>query len=110
MRQRAFTLIELLVVISIIALLIAILLPALGAARYSARETQCVTQMRQQITAHMGFATDNNGDYAPHDAGNFSYARYTQAQKDSGQNIYDLVGRDYMGDWRVMVCPILAGE
>ncbi|MFI4860981.1 MAG: prepilin-type N-terminal cleavage/methylation domain-containing protein [Phycisphaerales bacterium JB063] len=110
MRNRAFTLIELLVVISIIALLIAILLPALGAARYAARETQCVTQMRQQFTAHTGFATDNDGEFAPHDAGNFSYARYTQEQKDTGRNIYDLVGRDYMGTPDIMVCPVLATE
>lgn len=110
MRTRAFTLIELLVVISIIALLIAILLPALGAARYSAREAQCTTQMKQQITAHISFATDNRGDFAPHDEGNFSYARYSQAQKDSGQNIFDLVGREYMGGPDMMVCPVLAAE
>ncbi|XAM01494.1 prepilin-type N-terminal cleavage/methylation domain-containing protein [Phycisphaeraceae bacterium D3-23] len=110
MRNRAFTLIELLVVISIIALLIAILLPALGAARYAARESQCVTQMKQQITAHMSFATDAKGAFAPHDAGNFSYARYSQQQKDSGQNIYDLVGREYMGSPDMMVCPVLDAE
>ena len=45
--RKAFTLIELLVVISIIALLIAILLPALGAARSSARNAQCLSNVRQ---------------------------------------------------------------
>ena len=59
--RRGFTLIELLVVISIIALLIAILLPALGAARDAARNTQCLSNIKQMATAGYGFATDHNG-------------------------------------------------
>ena len=58
---QAFTLIELLVVISIIALLIAILLPALGSARDSARNTQCLSNIKQMATAGYGFAADHNG-------------------------------------------------
>ena len=59
-RQSAFTLIELLVVISIIALLIAILLPALGAARKSARDLQCLSNLRGLMAASFSYGTDNN--------------------------------------------------
>ncbi|MEM0914651.1 MAG: prepilin-type N-terminal cleavage/methylation domain-containing protein [Planctomycetota bacterium] len=59
--NQAFTLIELLVVISIIALLIGILLPTLGAARESARNSQCLSQLRQISIASTNYSVDNDG-------------------------------------------------
>ncbi|MEM0914353.1 MAG: prepilin-type N-terminal cleavage/methylation domain-containing protein [Planctomycetota bacterium] len=61
--HQGFTLIELLVVISIIALLISILLPALGAARYSARNVQCLTQQQQIGRAFGAYQADESGHY-----------------------------------------------
>lgn len=63
MRVKAFTLIELLVVISIIALLIAILLPALGQARESAREVQCLVNQRSIAQALTSYASERKGSF-----------------------------------------------
>ncbi|MER3474339.1 MAG: hypothetical protein C4335_09985 [Armatimonadota bacterium] len=56
--QRAFTLIELLVVIAIIAILAAILFPVFARAREKARQTSCLSNMKQMGTSSMMYVQD----------------------------------------------------
>ena len=56
--RRAFTLIELLVVIAIIAILAAILFPVFAKAREAARQTSCLSNLKQLSTALTMYTQD----------------------------------------------------
>lgn len=58
--RRGFTLIELLVVIAIIAILAAILFPVFARAREKARQTSCLSNIRQLATGLHAYAADHD--------------------------------------------------
>ena len=59
--RKGFTLIELLVVIAIIAILAAILFPVFARAREKARQSSCLSNVKQVTLGHMMYAQDYDG-------------------------------------------------
>lgn len=60
-RNKGFTLIELLVVVAIIAILAAVLFPIFAQAKEKARQTACISNLKQIGTAMRMYCNDNNG-------------------------------------------------
>jgi len=61
--SRAFTLIELLVVIAIIAILAAILFPVFAQAKAAAKQSSCLSNVKQESLAILQYLNDNDDDY-----------------------------------------------
>src|SRR5579864_7430052 len=76
--KSGFTLIELLVVIAIIAILAAILFPVFARAREKARQTACVSNVRQIGLAWMMYVQDNDESYPPNNSPNQPNSIWTQ--------------------------------
>jgi prepilin-type N-terminal cleavage/methylation domain-containing protein len=84
--MRGFTLIELLVVIAIIAILAAILFPVFARAREKARQTTCLSNMRQIAAAVQMYTQDNEEKFFP-DPKTQAWAVYLAPY--NGPTIYD---------------------
>ena len=97
MRRTGFTLIELLVVIAIIAILAAILFPVFARAREKARQTSCLSNMKQIGLATLMYAQDYDETMPPYEVQHgSSLARASSA--------YDTI-YPYVNNEQVFICP-----
>lgn len=81
--RKKFTLIELLVVIAIIAILAAMLLPALGKVKKTAKQSECLSNLKQWGLGYAFYTDSNDGAYP---------LRYTYATN-SGENWYKAIAK-----------------
>jgi prepilin-type N-terminal cleavage/methylation domain len=93
---RAFTLIELLVVIAIIAILAAILFPVFAQAREKARQTSCMSNLKQLGTAFMMYAQDNDEMICP---------PFNGTANTPDAFTWDRLTQPYIKNWPVIQCP-----
>ncbi|MBC7526099.1 MAG: prepilin-type N-terminal cleavage/methylation domain-containing protein [Chthonomonadaceae bacterium] len=94
-KLNGFTLIELLVVIAIIAILAAILFPVFAQAREKARQTSCLSNLRQIATSTLMYTQDYDETFA--------MSAYLQ-RPNIIQSVYD-VSQPYLKNNQVFVCP-----
>jgi len=108
--QGAFTLIELLVVIAIIAILAAILFPVFAQAREKARQTSCLSNLKQITLATLMYAQDYDGTFPLY---TYDYNTYWVGGRDSfGQPLDKSRGLiyPYLKNGEIQKCPSYGGE
>ncbi len=100
--RRGFTLIELLVVIAIIAILASILFPVFSRARAKARQTACLSNMKQLGLALNMYAQDYDG-LLP--AWCFGTTGNSDNGAPQGAYTWDAVVQPYTRNNQILTCP-----
>jgi prepilin-type N-terminal cleavage/methylation domain-containing protein/prepilin-type processing-associated H-X9-DG protein len=108
MRRKGFTLIELLVVIAIIAILAAILFPVFAKAREKAKQSTCMSNLKQLSHGILMYVSDNDGYYpSPMITG----VPTTQVPPDgwwqgnAGRYYWPQIVYPYTGSYKINTCP-----
>jgi len=115
--RSAFTLIELLVVIAIIAILAAILFPVFAQAREKARQSSCLSNMKQMATGIIQYVQDFDETYplgtATYQGTNYTYGD-VPADWDAGsdadwiamsQSLWANSIQSYVKNYQIYLCP-----
>jgi len=99
-RSRGFTLIELLVVIAIIAILAAILFPVFAKAREKARQTSCLSNLKQIELGAIMYRND-------YDEINVFYVRGGGVDTDDWVNGQPTLSANGRASWGVQIMPYI---
>jgi len=102
--RRGFTLIELLVVIAIIAILAAILFPVFAKAREKARQTSCLSNVKQIGLGLLMYAGDYDECY-PSVGGTACNGDDGRTYNDVTMLPYWLLIQPYVKNWQLFTCP-----
>jgi prepilin-type processing-associated H-X9-DG protein/prepilin-type N-terminal cleavage/methylation domain-containing protein len=108
--MSGFTLVEVLVVIGVIALLLSVLVPSLTRAKQQCRAVICRSNLRQLVLANLGYAVDNESQFAlaaPDIFTGGNLKRWHGVREDLN-GLFDPSQSplaDYFGDGEVKQCP-----
>jgi len=97
--KRGFTLIELLVVIAIIAILAAILFPVFARAREKARQSSCLSNVKQLTLSILMYAQDYDECFP----GRFAITEYPDYAYPEKR--WDRVVMPYVANEQILICP-----
>lgn len=100
-KSKAFTLIELLIVIAIIAILAAILFPVFAAAREKARQTACLSNLKQVGLATLMYAQDWDETYV--------HTEWGGDIDDTHEYYWGDMLQPYLKNWQMLLCPSAGG-